>query len=425
MGWHARPGARRPGGIGLLIACALPVALTAAGPLPHVASRPAGALPEAGMQAAAGRLDGEYGLWVHWQGDSLAVSWITRGSTPGFLQVRTGERVRFQTTTPPDSVHSARFPAPADNSFTLRFGGPGDTSETVIRSRFGRPRVSWGAPDSLFVVSDIHGEFDRLTRLLRNAGIVDERLRWAAGRRQLVVVGDVFDRGADATRVLWFLYGLEPQAERAGGRLHLVLGNHEVMAMGGDLRYVAPKETQIARLYGVAYNELFHPQHSALGRWLVSRPALLRIGDVLFAHGGVSADWAGLSLDAVEDSLLSWTGEELFARWSDTSYVVPLDSAGFVRRQQFFWGERGPFWYRGYLQSDSLAPELNTVLQHFDARLHVVGHTPNPGIVQRYGGALIDVNTLPFAAELLLLVRRGNVWQRFRIGETGPPVLLQ
>jgi hypothetical protein len=231
----------------------------------------------------------------------------------------------------------------------------------------------------------------------------------------------VVDRGPDATRALWFLYGLEAQAERAGGRVHVMVGNHELMVMSGDLRYVAPKEQTLAALHGVSYPVLFDPARSVLGRWVVSRPAVMRIGDVLFAHGGISAKYMGWSVNQIQDSLAAFTNEELFVRWADSTYAVPLDSASYHRRYDFFWDERSIFWYRGYVHSDSSVAELTTVLQRFGAALHVVGHTPIPGVQSRYDGRLIDVNTLPFVTEALLLVRRGRDWDRFRIRESGAP----
>lgn len=386
------------------------------------------AIPAATLDSV--RLDGEYGLWVRHSGDSIVVSWITRRASSGFLQVYSGDRLRFRGTTPVDSVHRAKFPYSRDRVLTLRYGAVGDSAdehETAIRRDDGdrKPRVEWGSVDSVVVVSDIHGEFDRLVDVLQNAGMIDESLRWSGGRKSLVVVGDVFDRGEDATRVLWFLYGLEPQAERAGGRLHVVLGNHEIMVMLGDLRYVSSKEQRLADLYGVTYDRLFRPGESLLARWLTGRPALLRLGDALFAHGGVTTDYLGWNLRSFEDTLHAYTHEDLFNRWTDSTYIVPMDSVMFQRRLDFFWGIRSVFWYRGYVQSDSLGNELGAVLDRFDAGVLVVGHTPLPTITQRYGGRLIDVNTLPFASEALLLVRRRDGWDRYRIRESGPPELLE
>src|ERR1700741_1845384 len=140
----------------------------------------------------------------------------------------------------------------------------------------------------LFVVADTHGEFEILARMLLAHGVVDERLRWKFGRGHLVVLGDVFDRGPNHTEILWLLYQLESDAQKAGGGAHLVLGNHETMVVRGDLRYLHPKYRSTAGLLGLgSYAELFGAR-SVLGQWLRTRPAVFRINRYLFAHGGIS-----------------------------------------------------------------------------------------------------------------------------------------
>jgi hypothetical protein len=145
------------------------------------------------------------------------------------------------------------------------------------------------------------------------------------------------------------------------------------------------------------------------------------VDDVLLAHGGVSTDWLGYTLRSFDDTLAAFVGEELFDRWVDTTYVPPLDSLAFERRADFFWDERSVFWYRGYAESDSTRAALDSALAHFGARLHVVGHTPVPSIRAAHGGAFLDVNTAPFAAELLLLTRRDGALERWRYRTSGRP----
>src|SRR5690606_2952735 len=184
-----------------------------------------------------------------------------------------------------DSAHAVAFRYRADLPLVLHYGGADDTTARhttrIDPPPRHRPDVSVRAADSLFVLGDTHGELDPMTAVLRNAGEIDDALRWKAGRAHLAVLGDVTDRGADVTRALWFLYRLEREAAEAGGRVHLVLGNHELMVMLDDLRYVGRKELDVARLHGVTYDRMFDPRHTVLGRWLVSKPGLIRIGDVL------------------------------------------------------------------------------------------------------------------------------------------------
>lgn len=373
------------------------------------------------------RVDGEYGLYVTRSADTLVVAWLTRTRGVGWAQlVGADGRAGRRRTTRAGVEHTARFVHPADDTVVVRYGArddAGDRHETRLRLTRDPPRppVSYTGVDSIYVMGDIHGELSTVRAVLRNAGVIDGRGRWSAGRAHLAVVGDMVDRGDDATAVLWLLYGLEPQALAAGGRLDVVLGNHELMVLLDDLRYVQPKELSIAQAHGVRYDRMFDPRRSILGTWLASKPVVVRVNDVLLAHGGVSSDYLGYSLEALDDTLAAFTHEELFYRWADSTYVVALDSAGLERRNDLFWGDRSPVWYRAYVGSDSVGAELDAVLDHFGARVHVVGHTPLPTIRQRYGGALIAVNTYPFAAELLLLVRDGDGYERWRIRAAGPP----
>ncbi len=370
-----------------------------------------------------GRLDGEYGLYVAWRADSLHVGWITSPAAPGRLEIVRGGRVEHAFDTPSGDAHAVVFPARRRGEVVLRYGAAGALHETrVDLERPRRPRVTASAVDSLFIMSDVHGEFDTLTAVLRNAGLIGETNAWSGGTAHLVFAGDLMDRGPDVTRVLWFLYGLEHQAREAGGALHMVAGNHEIMVLLADLRYVHEKEAALARLHGVSYDRMFDPRRTILGAWLTSKPGMIRIGDVLIAHGGVSTDQLPYTLRSFDDSLSKFVSEDLFYYWADTTATLPpMDSVSYFRRADFFFDDRSVFWYRGYARSDSLNAELRAVLDRFDAAIHVIGHTPGEGIRQAYGDSLIMVNTVPLGTELLLLERSGKSYNRYRFRTSGPP----
>lgn len=369
-------------------------------------------------------LEGEHGLWVEAAEGEVTVHWITGRHDAGLLKVQEGRRPPREFRTAPGASHSVTLPVRSDR-LLIRYGSAADSAalhSTVLRLDPEPAPVSIRGADSIFVSADVHGEYDKLLSLLRNAGVVNPAGRWIAGRSHLVFLGDLMDRGPDVARVLWFVHGLEEQAARQGGRVHVLLGNHELMVMSGDLRYVHSKEARLAELHRVPYPRLYHPRNSVLGRWLASKPGVLRIGRVLFAHGGVSAAQRPRSLEAHRDSLRSFIDEELFVRWSDTTFLPRMDSVAFARRSDFFWGESSVFWHRGYVQSDTLAAELDSVLKALRGELLVVGHTPRPVPEERYGGRLIAAHPRTPATEMLLLVSEGGAGiRRYRIGPSGPP----
>lgn len=121
-----------------------------------------------------------------------------------------------------------------------------------------------------------------------------------------------------------------------------------------------------------------------LGRWLATEPGTIRIGDVLLAHGGVTPRWVPGGLEAFDDSLAAYLHEDLMTAWFDSTATVSIDSAAWDRRYAMFWDDESVFWFRGYVQSDTLETTLDQVLSGFGARVHAVGHTPIEHIEARY-----------------------------------------
>jgi predicted MPP superfamily phosphohydrolase len=97
-------------------------------------------------------------------------------------------------------------------------------------------------PARVVAISDVHGAYDGMLRTLRSASVIDDANAWIAGDTHLVITGDMLDRGADSRKVMDLFIALEPQALDNGGQVHVLLGNHEVMNLAGDLRYVARGE---------------------------------------------------------------------------------------------------------------------------------------------------------------------------------------
>ena len=239
-------------------------------------------------------------------------------------------------------------------------------------------RDTFPASDRIAAVSDIHGNYSGLLTLLQGQGIIGQDRRWAFGNGHLVVVGDMFDRGPQVTEILWFLRVIEKQAARAGGAVHVLLGNHETMVLRGDLRYLNPK--YVALRSGVLPMDLpaLYGPSSDLGRWLRSLPAFLKIGDILFVHGGPSP--------------VLVSGPMNLGRLN-TDFRLALDAVG----QDPFLGPAGPVWYRGLIPGAGQGPDASDVqvvaiLDAFHAKTMVLGHSTLDHITAFHGGRVFGID---------------------------------
>jgi len=304
---------------------------------------------------------------------------------------------------------------------TIRVAAVGDVPAFTVKLR---PPVTAPAPGSqaldpaakLLVLADTHGEYEIVHAFLRKQGVIDARMKWAFGKGQLVVTGDMFDRGAHQLEILWLFYKLEAEAKKAGGALHILLGNHEAMVLRGDLRYLHPRYPEAARILGAAdYGALFGIE-SILGQWLRSRPAVLKLGDLLLLHGGISP--------AIVDAKLGIADLNAGIR---AALDTPAKATNALDAQtQLIAGSSGPQWYRGYFAdgaAQTAESEIDRALGHFGVSRILVGHTPVDKVSALYGGKVIAVQVYPRRDEatgapvLEGALRENGRW--FRVGASG------
>jgi hypothetical protein len=236
--------------------------------------------------------------------------------------------------------------------------------------------------NKLFILSDIEGNFGALRKLLVAGKVIDEDFNWTFGNGHLVLVGDFFDRGLHVTEVLWLIYSLEDKAKAAGGYVHFVLGNHEIMNLSNDLRYLNPKYVSNAILLNRNYVSLYD-ENSELGRWLRTKNVVEKVGDMLFLHGGISPiiDSFNLSIPDINKMARPYYG--------DTTYKYPDPKTDTI------FGDSGPFWYRGYYQRTNAGTPaaIDKTLSKYNVDHVVTGHTIVADTVSVwYDGRLFDTD---------------------------------
>lgn len=235
---------------------------------------------------------------------------------------------------------------------------------------------------NIFAIGDIHGRYHALVNLLKNNKIIDSDLNWIFGNGQLVLLGDVFDRGDLVTETLWFLYELEIQAQKSGGNVHLLLGNHEIMEMTGDDRYLNDKYRYFTQYTRTDYSQLYE-KNTVLGRWLRSQNVIVRINDYLFLHAGISPQFA----------VHAYAFSDLNSRvrnYLNSDYNIKKGS-----EEDFILGAFGPLWYRGYGNFKVNFPELSQefidiYLNSKGLKRMIHGHDNQDSISTSYEGKIIS-----------------------------------
>lgn len=249
-----------------------------------------------------------------------------------------------------------------------------------------RQSWQWQQADKVFVMSDPHGKMDCVVSLLQGNHVIDRDLHWSFGNNQLMVIGDIFDRGKDVTQIFWFFYKLEAEAVAAGGKVSFLLGNHEPMVLAGDMRYSKGKYQALADTLGMSYPYLWS-ENTELGRWLATRNTMQVIGKDLYVHAGLSKNFYEHNLDI--NTVNETMSKALFMDKKKRSALSPLTD--------FLYGSYGPIWYRGLVRDKEKyhplsADTLQLLLNRYQVDRIIVGHTIFDDITKFYKGKVIGVN---------------------------------
>jgi hypothetical protein len=236
----------------------------------------------------------------------------------------------------------------------------------------------------IIALSDIHGQYDLTIELLKNNKVIDKELNWNFGKGHLVIAGDIFDRGDKVNEVLWLVYKLEIQAKNDGGRVHFVLGNHEFMVLQKDLRYIHEKYRVSSKLIGLEYDQLYGNK-TVLGRWLRSKPSIIKINNNVFTHGGVSEEFLinrGVDFEKI-NLMMRYYIDTPFEEMNSSIYNL-------------YNGEKSLIWYRDYFKEygeDLTDADISKILKMLNTKHIVVGHCSYDQVVQLYNNKIFGVDS--------------------------------
>lgn len=266
------------------------------------------------------------------------------------------------------------------------YSDAGEKLFPVTLHSISRPAWKEEQPEKVLVISDPHANWECFASILEGQKVIDKDYRWIFGKNKLVIIGDVFDRGKDVLPIYWLIYKLEEEAQKAGGNVVFLLGNHESMVLAGDMRYTNGKYLALADTLDMPYRD-FWKGHTELGNWLGTRNTLQVIGDNLFVH-------AGLSRPFLEKKMCI---PEVNERMSEGLFLTKEERKAASDEMAFMFATYGPIWYRGMVYSADkyhpLPPEdLPPILDAYQVKRIFVGHTIFDDILTFYHYRVIAVN---------------------------------
>lgn len=293
-------------------------------------------------------------------------------------------------------------------SITARAADPFENWTTDLGPQDSIP-FEFEATSRTVAIGDLHADPDAFLTLLQGTNLIDSHGHWTGGDTRLVVLGDIVSRGWNSRFIFDLLSELEVQAEKAGGGVHVLLGNHEQMkVMDSFERDYAERERfqywdlipqlteedvrneirifqsalgplsseglhQLrSRMLGQhgdrAYRAAFTDWNSPYLRAIHQRNTYIMVGDTLFGHAGFSR-W----LRGQERSVLG----EINA----THRAFLKESTRFVNRERLtephHWVTHhdGPVWTRQLADKKLSQGEVDHALWGVQARRVVFGHT--------------------------------------------------
>lgn len=246
-------------------------------------------------------------------------------------------------------------------------------------------------PNKIVFISDIHGDHTYMDCTLKNLNVIDSDGNWNFNKNHLVIAGDMVDRGNEVSKVLWKIVALSEQARAAGGMVHYLIGNHEQYILKGNFSRVDP-----LNLYAIEQMMSFKDAYSDktyLGKWLRTRPVIVKIGSMIITHGGISPDTANKNFSLQQINQAMWD------YWENKSVDDSL--------KEVILGKTGVTQYRGYVrQNDEVKKatpqQIDTILKTYNASQIIVGHTNVAKIKPLYDGKVYDINAIETSSEALV-----------------------
>ncbi|KAI9591273.1 Metallo-dependent phosphatase-like protein [Syncephalis fuscata] len=214
---------------------------------------------------------------------------------------------------------------------------------------------------NVIAIGDLHGDFDNAIATMQMAGLIDSHKKWIAVNTVFVQTGDLIDRGPDTKKVLDLMERLAKEAREHDSRVIQILGNHELMNLVHETKDAADsKEYHDPKKRAEAFK-----QTGELGKRLFRLPLVHRVGDTIFAHGGISKAWSKARLEQINAH-----AKNEIEHHEARKTILRQDMDSII-------GFNGPAFFIEYSRNHDekkVCDEVKAVLENYGVKRMVVAH---------------------------------------------------
>jgi hypothetical protein len=240
----------------------------------------------------------------------------------------------------------------------------------------------YNLPNKIISISDIESNFKVFRDFLIANKVIDDELNWSFDQGHLVLNGDFIDRSYFTTQVLWLIYKLDQEAIVKGGKVHYILGNHEIMNIQGNHQYSKSKYRNVASILGLKQHQLYDST-THLGKWLLTKNVAEKIGSYVFTHGGLSPEIADNKIGLKEIN-------EIARKNYQIAYFTKKNR---TKTESIILNEKlSPYWYRGYFKDKLKQADIDKILKFYNCSQIIVGHTIQKEVNRKYEGKIIGTD---------------------------------
>ncbi len=242
-------------------------------------------------------------------------------------------------------------------------------------------------------IGDIHADINALRTVFQLAGATNIKDEWIGGALTIVQMGDLIGRSNDERQVLDFIFDIQRKAALGGGRVHALIGNHEVFGGRVDNQAVGPEPfSAYEGMKGLRLDDprlrILPPMARSRGAALMpggpyatriaAFPVVLKLGNTVFVHGGVVPRWARYGVDRINQEVSQW----LLGRTPEPDSALGVDDGDRV------------MWTRQFSSNADAADcaVLAESLRILGARRMIVAHTVHAEITARCDGTVWAVD---------------------------------